>query len=337
MFAKSNLRKNQINILFLNNWNEYYQNIEKPTIHGETLFSDLTFDSNDKTLSLTKDNSYVYNCYFSELSAYDGGAILYSVVGKNLLVEKCFIYNCSASHYTAGIRVTKGNCIIAFVCSQNGYADGSDGFCSIASELINCVFDSSISHCEAKGSHTMYNKANSYSAVYCIPNQKNEETNHGIDIIFCSFSNNTAIKDQCIRIKNEQNNLFSNEIQNSNIIGNNASNTIHSQGQTNIYHCSIMKNGNPCFSLEDENSKFTIHSCYIDSLNEAGSVSFFETKKIHPFILALTFYETGDCHNLFVQFLPSLNCRTFEKRNILHNKLILNCLFISLLSHSFFK
>ena len=115
-------------------WEEFYGSIiHEPKINFETK----KFTSEDKPLNITSGNTYVSNCYFYCLSAYDGGAILYSFDNSYLLVEKSYINNCTASHYTAGIRVTKGNCIIAFVCSQKGYSGSNDGFCSITNEDSN--------------------------------------------------------------------------------------------------------------------------------------------------------------------------------------------------------
>ena len=52
------------------------------------------------------------------MTATNGAAILFSLTGSYLLVEKCTINNCTATQNTAGIRVTAGNSIIAFVYSQ---------------------------------------------------------------------------------------------------------------------------------------------------------------------------------------------------------------------------
>ena len=180
------------------------------------------------------------------MTAANGAAVLFSSTGSYLLVEKCTINNCKVTGYTAGIRVTKGNCLIAYVCSQYGYAGVSDAFCSICndgSRTINSVFDSSISHCEAKSQYTMFhyyghvyiksvnlshNKANYNSALTCWPNRIHEETNHGSDVLYCSFSNNTATNNYCVIVDNEYNSLCTHEIKNCNIILNDAKNAIYS-------------------------------------------------------------------------------------------------------------
>ena len=102
----------------LNGWYDYYPNIEKPTKIGETLFSGLTYDSKTSSLSLKGGDSYVLNCYFYDLTADYGAAIL-STTTNNILVEKCTISFCNAINDTAGIRVTKGNCVISFICCHH--------------------------------------------------------------------------------------------------------------------------------------------------------------------------------------------------------------------------
>ena len=59
------------------------------------------------------------------------GAAIYSTKTSNLLVEKCTINNCTATTDTAGIRVTKGNCIITFTCGYNTKANRSDAFSAV--------------------------------------------------------------------------------------------------------------------------------------------------------------------------------------------------------------
>ena len=192
-------------------WSDYYK--DDPTY--ETKRENEQFNST--TLSLKEGDSYVYNCYFFDLTASEGGAILFSLTKSNFLLEQCSIFNCSAQN-TAGIRVTAGNCIIAFVCGQYGYAANSDAFSSICNDetrSINSVFYSSVSHCKANNYYTMFhgygcvnikslnlshNKANYTSALRCCPNQIDEETNHGSDVIYCSFSNNTAEIEQAIQM-----------------------------------------------------------------------------------------------------------------------------------------
>ena len=232
-------------------WNEICFAKEKNSF--EEKIETQNYTSETGTLKPSQGNTYVFNCYFYQLSASEGGAILYSISGSYLLVEKCSIYQCKATQYTAGIRVTAGNCIIALVCSQYGHSDGNDGFCSITedqSRKINSVFDSSVSHSEASGSYIMVhnhghvyikslnlsnNNANYYSALICNPNKNNEETSHGNDIIYSSISNNTATIQYCVVVGSTA------EIKNCNIISNQGKNTIHGSDQTDVISCCVIK------------------------------------------------------------------------------------------------
>ena len=286
-------------------WNDYY-----PISAPRNNYSKKTF--NFQSLNITSTgNAYVCCCYFYDLSAYDGGAILYCVNNSYFLVEKCSVYKCKAINYTAGIRVTGGNCIIAYVCSQYGYADEGDGFCSTStdtSRTINSVFDSSISHCETKSYNTMYhkfghvyiksvnlshNKANYCSALHCLPNKINEETNHGSDVLYCSFSNNTATSQKCVIVDNQFNTSCTHGIKNCNIIENNSSNTICSRGKLEIISSFISGNKNPCFYTYAQ-TIITLSNCSVDNMVETGPGSI--TSSGSPtFILQLTFISSNDC------------------------------------------
>ena len=252
-------------------WNDYYEPSDQIRE-----FKNEEFNLNNKSLYLSSGDSYVYNCYFQSLKASQGGAIFFSLWGSNFLVEKCSIYDCTATQNTAGIRVNAGNCVIAFVCGYKGYTSGSDGFSAVwddSSRKNNSVFYSSISHCEAiiqyimvhnygnvniKSVHLSHNKATYYSAICCVPNKFNEEGNDGSNVIYCSFSNNTAKSQICIRINNEFQTSNMSQMKNCNIIANKAKNTITSKGEITICHCSILNNISPYFSIE--NSKFKKYS-----------------------------------------------------------------------------
>ena len=328
-------------------WDSYYGN----NIPINEKYKNNNYTTGNR-ITPTKGNAYVYNCYFFDsTTTTSGGSISFEKRGYNLLVEQCSFYNISAT-YQAAICVFSGNSILAFLCGQHCFSNNNDGFCSIygdATRTINSVFDSSISRCEAQRENTMahgygyvyiksvnlsHNKANSHSALTSAPELNNEETNHGSDVLYCSFSNNTADSQFCILVNNHHNESCTHQIKNCNIIENNSPKTIYSNGETNIYQCSILNNGNPCFYTEDENSKIIISSSYTDCFEEDDSIIFQENEQIHPFIYALTFYETGECQNLFVQIhIPKLtNCHTLQPKNIFIHKMILNCLFIILVS-----
>ena len=292
-------------------WNDYYPN-EKPTDQ----FSNLIFNSHNETLSPIRGNSYVFNCYFYSLRAENGAAI-YSTQTSNLLVEKCSIYNCTATQNTAGIRVTKGNCIISYVCSQYGYAGTYDGFCTITNEdntrTINSMFSSSISHCEAniynivalyygsisiKSVNLSHNKSNSTSALGCQPNKINTQTGYGTDVLYCSFSNNTATSQHCIYF-NYDNLADKYEIKKCNIIENNATKTIYSRGNTDIISSCILKNKEPNFYTYDSSSNIYLILCSVDNINEKGLGSLTSHGTTTTFLHGLTFISTGFCESSF--------------------------------------
>ena len=269
----------------LSDWIDYYSNITQPSNEYETFFSYLTLDSRNKTLQLTTDNSYVYNCYFHDMSvgtSVYGAAILFSKTGSNLLIEKCSFFYCTAAEHTGAIRVNGGNVILAFVCGVRCKANRDDSFfCSNVDTTIeiNSVFDSSVSYCEAKSWYTMvhrygifnmktvnlsYNTAYEFSISALYPNKANDE-GYCSFINYCSFSNNTATTNYGIYLNKGSGTSFKHEIKNSNIIGNQGPNTIYSIGETNIYHCTFFNNENPYFTAANSESRIILMSCYSDS------------------------------------------------------------------------
>ena len=72
-------------------------------------------------------------------------------------------------------------------------------------------------HVYIKSVNLSHNKANYNSALYCEQNKINEETNHGSDVLYCSFSNNTATTQHCIYLT-YSNSANKHEFKNCNII-----------------------------------------------------------------------------------------------------------------------
>ena len=249
--------------------------------------------------------------------AYDGGAILYSLVGSSILVEKCSFFNCSASHYTAAIRVTSGNGIIAYVCGQYCKSGNNDAFSSVSLDKTiqyNFILDSSISHCETsatiityhdygfvhiKSTNYSHNSAREKSAIESKPNKAGEEPNVANLIDFSTFSNNTAKTQYCIQLTDINYNTAKQFIRYSNIIENNATYTFCIQGKVNITHCCILQNGNPCFRTKDSYAEIFLINCTIDNTNETGSGDVKQIGSITSFINGLTFISTGSCHASF--------------------------------------
>ena len=322
-------------------WSNYYEN----NINSNEIYENKQFSFKNESLNIISGNAYIYNCYFQYLVAPEGGAILYSVAGSNLLVEKSTINNCTATFDTAGIRVSNGNCVIVNACSKNGYAGNNDGFCSITSDSTrstNYVIDSSISHCEAINEYTMYhdygpifiksvnlsyNKASYVSALRCAPSKIDKETKHGFDVNYCSFLNNTAGKEHCLRMSNQLGISCTHDIKNCNIIENAATKTIHSLGETTIFHCSILNNGNPCFHIEDAKSKISLSMCYTDK-PDLGSISQNDNQISEQFIISLSFYQTMFCANHFCHCEYTKN--SFLQNLFIH-KIIIPSPFIFLL------
>ena len=144
-----------------------------------------------------------------------------------------------------------------------------------------------------------HNKASYFSALSCDPNIINEETNHGSDVLYCSFLNNTATKQQCIYLINVNNGKCTHEIKNSNIIENKATYTIYSRGNTDIISSCILNNGDPCFYTENSDSNITLYFCCFDSMEKSGSGFVTSHGSTTTFIHGLTFLETGSCYASF--------------------------------------
>ena len=332
-------------------WNDYYQN-EKPI--NDQFFSDLKFNSDNDTLSLNEGNSYILNCYFYDMqNPKDGGAIACEKQGNDLLVEKCSFYRTSARSQGA-IRVFGGNSIFVFLCGQSCFSNGNDGFCSVYNDetrTINFVFDSSVSHCEAYNNFIMYhyaghvyiksvnlshNKADSFSALTCEPTQINEKTKHGSNVLYSSFSNNTAKSKYCIRMNNEYNSSCTHEIKNCNIILNEGRNTIRGDGQTDVISCCVMNNTKiPVFS-----GSIKLYNCSVSS--DQFKLSFVNTNSVGTttFIHGLTFISTGFCQanfdvigSLIPTQIPCVN-NCFKHTNIYFffalrvQKYLLKCIFL---------
>ena len=271
----------------------------------------------------------------------DGGAIFYEIKNSNLLVEKCSFLNCSSGYDTSGVRVAAGNCVIAFTCSCSGFANHNDGFCSITldtTRTINSVVDTSVARCEATASYTMYqgygnvqikslnlshNKASSVSALEYLPGDISSI------IIFCSFWNNTADNNHCLSINGNMNH----PIKSTNIIENNAKNTLLCMGEVDISQCTILMNAKPCFFGNGESAKIIINKCTIDDLNNSGQGSLIQNEATDLFINALSFIETQHCKNLFRHYYTSYKCRTVpEKYQLIHQIFIHSALIFLLYS-----
>ena len=188
-------------------------------------------------------------------------------------------------------------------------------------------------HVYIKSVNLSHNKANERSAVGCWPNKIHEETKHGSDVLYCSFSNNTATS-QCIYLTTEYGpSDITHEIKNCNIIENKATNTICFIGETTIYFSSFINNNYPYFYTENTNSKIILSMCYTDKQDtELGSFSISGDHNSNQFIILFSFYETGQCVNHFHQYQYQCHCTEHSiLRNLYLHKIIIPSPFIFLL------
>ena len=320
-------------------WSKYYGSVPIETTNKNS-----EFISTNKTLFKISGNTYVYDCFFHDMSSETGGAILYSISHGNLLIEKCSFYFCNSTGYTAAIRVIKGNLVVAFTCGYGCYSNSCDGFSSITSdsedrEFIK-FFDTTVSHCEAKENIIMNNAQGtvyikslnlsnnkvSQNSIACSPSKIDSKTKIGCFLAHSSFRNNTATQ-VCIYFDSiyHINSIF--QIKCSNVIDNKANQTITTNSETNIFQSSIINNIDPFFYQTNPESKITLTDCNTDISQIESSQSITQIEITSPFIVALTFIGTGKCNNLFALFVSTKKCQTAMKNIFIHNA-FLNYLFV---------
>ena len=308
----TNLKSQKMSCIFtpchslkMKSWETYYSKVE-----NLQKYENYEFSLQNKSLEISTDYLYVYNCYFHNTRSTFGGAI-HQRSGKCFLVERCSFYNCSSSNDTAVIRVTHGNCVIAYVCAQHCKSDTNDGFCSIFAnddKKINNILHSSISHCSANKNHIAYmvsgkiqvqslnishNSALLRCGLFCGPNISDTL---GATVIYSSFSNNTG-DSQCVSMSTQYNNGGYNEIKYVNIIYNRVIYVVYSLGDLIIIESCIMKNENPTFSPAQGN--ITIVNCSIDSFENITNENIIVVGETFEFIHGLTFIKTGYCKASF--------------------------------------
>ena len=290
-------------ILF--SWDAYYGSLSI-----EEQYDNKEFTSKNQVLNLTEGNTYIHNSFFHNMhSSAHGGAIVYSKQGSNFLVEKCLFHNCS-SNFTSAIIVSAGNFVLSLTCGEHCFSSGNDGFSSVHTDEKrerNTVFGSSISYCQANERYIIYhekgpidikslnishNIAQIASSIGCLPDKFFDEIKLGTMISYSNINNNTATKEQCLVMNNQNNEECGHKIDMTNIISNQANRTIYSKGETNMFYCSILNNRSPCFYSTNQNLKIILTMCYSD---EKDSVSI--TKEQDQFILSLPFFFTGLCDN----------------------------------------
>ena len=269
------------------------------------------FTSSNSTRVPNLGDAYILNCYFHDVhSTGSGGAILYSVAQSNILVEKCSFLNCSASGYTAAIRITLGNAVIAQACAQNCHSGDSDGFCSIWSDsqnrTINSVIESSIAHCISGNRYTMHqeygfvrimsvnlshNQAKMQSTIGSDPSKMDEETGLFGLLMYCAIANNTAEQEGCITMTHLLVSQTQSMIKNSNIIFNKGEITIRGNSDTKMIECCVMNNTDAhVFS-----GRITLYNCSVGTDQFNGFTPNIDHIGTTTFINGLTFINTGFC------------------------------------------
>ena len=316
----------QFSLFITLSWEQYYGALERGAIYENKKFE------LSNSITINANNTYVSNCYFHRMrSNTNGGAIVYSKKGSNILIEKCSFINCSALNFQGALRIAGGNYILAFSCGQFCFAEGRDGFCSVCddnSRTINSVYDSSISNCRAQSNQIVYqefgsillkslnssnNKAKQGSSCSGYSSQFFQNTDLGCDFSYCSFCNNTAEEYFCVCLQSTKSNTKY-QIRDSNIIHNDSKETILSGGETTLIHCSILNNSDPYFFIDDESSKIILVMCYEDKPDSEFSFVSTNGNQISiQFIHSLPFYGTGKC---------GINLKQCTEKSYLENLLI---------------
>ena len=311
-------------------WCDFYA-LDEHLPDTVSVYKNLTYDSEKETLKPSLKDAYIYNCNFQDMRAYDGGAIFSSLKNGNCLVEKCSFFNCTATRYTAAIRILYSNSsIITKACSQNGRAT-HDSFSSTQINTKNSVYDTSLSrgfseltmsmshisgHVQIKSVNASNNVAGRYSSLYCNPNIINEQTHCECIVCFCSFMNNTSNNEKAIFLSSSSNIECCHQIKNVNVVNNQAKNTISCQGNTYIIDTCIINNKNPCLQTWDQNTSIFLKGCYIDSFTKVGSGQIIQITKRKLFIFVMPFLETYLCENIVEDGL-FYKCPTNMKWNCL--------------------
>ena len=149
------------------------------------------------------------------MSSSNGGAVyIYTENVYYLLIERSTFISCSASYDGGAIYSIWGNNVLHNVCGNDCQSNNNEGFALIygssssSTYTKNYVIQSSVANCVAKNYYTMVhyygnilyksvnlsdnNAEKQCSAIYCWPNQNDDNDVYGISISYSSFSNNTA-------------------------------------------------------------------------------------------------------------------------------------------------
>ena len=262
----------------------------------------------------TSDDTYVFNCYFYNISAGDGSTITFSKPKNNLLIEKCSFFNCTTTNSSGAIRVTGGNSIFVFLCGSHCFSACTDAFSCVSTDQsreINNAIESSVALCKASDRYTMvhnygsvrinsvnfsHNSANHRSSLYCSPHIGDQE---GIEtsIKYCSFTNNNSTTEVTIHVTDNTNSNKNNkhEFKNCNIINNRGNNVIWCRGETNFINSCFLENDDPYFYTYDKYSSVTLINSTVDKASDFEQIG-----SITSFINGLVFISTGYCEQKLI-------------------------------------
>ena len=292
-------------------------------------FYNLQFDNMDTrplTLRAIQTDGFVSNCYFDSVyhtQSGGGGAIYFNKINVRFLLEFSTFIACGTHTQGGALYIYYSNFEMRYVCAVRCNAsDGSFAFIE-AERIDNSVSYSSIAYSNSGNRYTSYhfsgyivnqfvnmshNIANKYSGVYCVggtSSYSQDANNNGTVISYSSFANNTAKSENCIYIRRATTGSCDKYfILKSNIIRNNASNTITSEADLTltIHSSSILENRNPAFGcINGANCLIILQECTVSEDSFPSEASWLDTSSIgtKSFIYGLTFHVTGECVNKF--------------------------------------
>ena len=297
-------------------WSDIFsEDVEEPIGEGRR-FEKLDLNASDSQIKPILGDSYVFDCYFHLVSSpSQGGVIYFSLSGSSILLESCFVYNCSTRESAGCCCIKSGNTAIYKVCSQHCTAKTNDGFSYSLTDSrrnFNIIRDSSIAHNTALQQRIMahgdgfvefvslnlsFNSAKENSALMSQPGRGNKGI--GAKLLYCSFSNYTAEVQYCMYMSSV-NGASTYLMKYSNILCNEGNNVIYITGIMNISSSCILGNIAVNTFYIFSGSSCTLIGCSIDSSVKGGSGKVDdELVGKESFIIGLTFTETGLCLSTF--------------------------------------
>ena len=312
-----------VQTVVLFDWLDFFPGVSKPNT-PELQYKNFTNDQHQAI----NNNAYVLSCYFFDLTRQSSGGAIYIKVSSSIdlciLIESTSFSVCQSQIYGAAIFIQNANTALHSVCGYNCSSSYHDSFCNIysANKNINSAVDCSTSSCKATEEFTMFhyggkinitrvnisnNQCKFTSALSCGPTKTiHEENNIGNIVYYCSFSQNNATNNKCIRFFSS---AYDYAIIRTNIIKNEQSEAteglIYSVSKTIITDSCIMENiGSPIF--HNTNGGFTLINCSVDeNINSyLSSPPNTSDKNSKTFINGIKFIELGMCQATIDNLIP---------------------------------